>query len=448
MASIGQWRFLWGEELRDAFRLGFQTNEVTTTALGDEHTPVDVAQTKKSVLRNSTTNRIQDISTQIEEPNWITTCTVDKIIHIKIQTSFDQVGCREYAHSCKKRLAGFGVISILFGIGAKQAAANPIAKIVLCVSVVASFILACINWRNYKGSNELKGKSDLLPAHSIACTRAQAYERGFLYVRERNLKLGSDAHYPCLLPCEVEFLFDEYVSQYSTSLLEQNPQSEEEKKAWLAAFKTNNPLSDDLFLYAKTGDQTERFVELRQDYKLLTETSRDDHKTRKDAALKTFNQNLETLGENRKKAIASFEKINEALKAQIDREENHENKMKICRIFNQDHEITKSIHTELNALEHAARCTYAETTSAIEAEQKLNLHDLFLDAKTLLLQMSYLLMDPNYQYTTSNNIAYAKQALIPIPLTQPMEEKDFLAEALVKFANNPQALEYLNTTTS
>ena len=142
--------------------------------------------------------------------------------------------------------------SVLTGIGTFATAAYsfPIISIALGVVTVASSIFSMISAARASSAASQKEGWERSPTDQITAERKKAYELGFRYVYERNLKLIHNSHHAVLLPNEVKFLFERYFEQFSQKLLSEQCFSDQQKKEWMDNFRTNNPVSKKLLEYA------------------------------------------------------------------------------------------------------------------------------------------------------------------------------------------------------
>ncbi|MGH2613158.1 MAG: hypothetical protein ACRDFB_08960, partial [Rhabdochlamydiaceae bacterium] len=198
---------------------------------------------------------------------------IDTYIQVKIPSlNFRQakVGYWEAQHNSLKRWTwiegGFGTF---LAAGAIIAHATPPALATFAACSVGLFILSGINiYKTCQASHQIDGwKAN--PIEKIAKERAKAYQMGFLYVYQNNLKLQGSSHNQILLPQEVSFLFKQYSSQFYTTLLTWVVQSDQQKKDWIDLFKNYNPVSQKVLCYANNDVVPQKYQQISSDYEIL-----------------------------------------------------------------------------------------------------------------------------------------------------------------------------------
>ncbi len=164
------------------------------------------------------------------------------------------------------------------------------------------------------------------PIEKLAQERAKAYEKGFIYAKEKELKLyadklnmgGPSSNKAVLVPSEVYFLFTRYVDSFGDRLLRNShPTTEHGKKVWLDSFTTNNPVSKSILDYAHIGYFTEvpeKYLRVSYDFDVLhaqlSELRSDFSKLRKQRKDET-QAIVDGINSNRTLALLPFQGMHE-----------------------------------------------------------------------------------------------------------------------------------------
>lgn len=106
------------------------------------------------------------------------------------------------------------------------------------------------------------------PANAVALQRKEAYEKGFIFAFNHNLKLDKQSNQAVLLPFEVLHLFERYAIVFSQKLSMQNCSDIKHKKGWLDSFLDNNPISKEMLVFA-FGKIPVRYEPINQNFELL-----------------------------------------------------------------------------------------------------------------------------------------------------------------------------------
>jgi hypothetical protein len=435
IANIGQ--FLWSETPEDRFR--FQNHHLKIKeAFGKKDRNLE------EIKKRATTLSEKDRIYYNSKHNYY---FIDRAIRFKIK-DLSEVW-KNYKNSCMKRAYYYGITTVLTGVGTTLITSSLMAKTAASVSIIGPYVLLIIagfaffgclilaginGYRAFKADQEAQmfDTADKHPELKIANERKQAYQQGFLYAYERNLKLDQTPD-SCLLPNEVEFLFKEYLLNYATAMTNRNPRTEVEQKSWLADWQQNNPLSEALFSYGASSDLKTRFETLRAAY-----TKWNDFGMTKQNIQDAIQQNWEIIEENRKKAIIPFYKLEMALGIElgkkIARTPQGEEKDKIFETlptsFPCQTPITKSIDKEFNRQKIDLEKNFAAFPEKA-LENTIQLYKEFLIQAISMIESSHPFNSP-------------QQIIFTVPS---IENRDFLAEAKERFADNAEILAYLNTPT-
>ncbi len=169
---------------------------------------------------------------------------------------------------------------LLAGTIATGILSAPMVAAALGAATIGGIILTAYSISNvYEATRQIDGwKSS--PLKKLAHERVRAYDRGFAYVYEHNLKLypddlklsGPSSHTAVLVPAEVLFLYDRYFKQFCDPLLTtREPTTSQGKKEWLDQFTHLNPVSQHALSYAHDGHMPipEKYLRVSYDYEVL-----------------------------------------------------------------------------------------------------------------------------------------------------------------------------------
>ncbi|MGZ3633584.1 MAG: hypothetical protein ACXU9U_04590 [Parachlamydiaceae bacterium] len=434
MASIQQ--FLWGEAPKDRFKFQNYSPKFTETTEAKDQ---NIEQIKESTTTVSAENRIvYDSDRKLY--------LIDGVIRLKIKDPSEI--WKKYRDSCMNRAYCFVITAVLTGIGTKLITSSPMAKTATGVNAIGPFVvlsivglafLGCLiltginGYRAFRANQEVQMfDGDKHPELKIADERKQAYQQGFLYAYEQNLKLGA-APDSCLLPNEVEFLFKEYLLNYATAMINRNPRTQVEQQTWLTDWKKNNPLSHSLFSYGASPKLTVQFETLRETY-----TKWNNSGMMKQNIQGEIQRNWKIIEENRKKAFISLNKIEMALGIEVGKKiaraspgEEKDKMFKTLPIgFPLNTSITKFIGEEFVRQKREVEQNFAKFHEK-PLKNTIQLYKKFLIQAINMIESPHLFNDLQQMFFTAPSI----------------ENRDFLNEAKEKFANNPEILAYLNTPT-
>jgi hypothetical protein len=86
------------------------------------------------------------------------------------------------------------------------------------------------------------------PVVNTAKLREKAYDQGFLYIYQNDLKFQNPFN-GVLHPLEVKTFYEQYVPEFFQTMLSQEPINDDERHKWLSSFCTSNPMSLSLMRY-------------------------------------------------------------------------------------------------------------------------------------------------------------------------------------------------------
>lgn len=198
---------------------------------------------ERSVQQDAFNLRIQLIS----QNHKTATYQVDQCIEAKVPS--DNFRERAVQHwqgkqSSHKTHAWTAVGLTIASLGA---IATPLPYIALASLVTA--VYAGVQFYKWGQTVHQIASWQLDPAIQIASERKKAYEKGFSYVYNNNLKLVDTSRHAVLLPHEVEYLYNRYFDHTCVDLLAQKCVTDQQKKKWLDAFSTDNPISQKVLMY-------------------------------------------------------------------------------------------------------------------------------------------------------------------------------------------------------
>lgn len=141
-----------------------------------------------------------------------------------------------------------GIATVLVAGGAYISKPKPPMTLTMA-SVAGLIATVALGYRTWVASTEQAGWS-INPVQVIAEKRSQAYREGFLFVKNNELRLDDRSATAAILPLEVNYLFKDYFDIKLLHLLSNDPTNDAQKKAWLDAFTSDNPVSQDVLKYA------------------------------------------------------------------------------------------------------------------------------------------------------------------------------------------------------
>src|SRR5574342_698137 len=168
------------------------------------------------------------------------TYAMDNCLEITIPSNSvreEKVKYWEEKHNAASKWAWIsGSGAVLSTIGAAAAAVlipTPHIAVALLVAAAVGTIFCIIKASAASNaSHQIKGWSES-PLEKLAKRRVEAYEKGFPYVYNNNLKLQGTSNYQILHPVEVQLLFERHFDNFYTTLLPEHPSTEKKKKEWM-----------------------------------------------------------------------------------------------------------------------------------------------------------------------------------------------------------------------
>lgn len=211
------------------------------TAKGDGL--LSARQIEERVSRDSLNGRIQLIAQNFKTATY----NIDQCIQATVPSdSFRTIAVNRWEENrSSHKTRGWTAVAITVLSIASLLTPAPLLAL---VSVVSTIYAALQFRRAGQASDQIEGwKAD--PAVRLAMERKTAYEKGFAYVYQNDLKLDTASHHAVLLRHEVSYLFDRYFDRTCTDLSAQRCINDQQKKDWLDRFRTNNPISKNVLLY-------------------------------------------------------------------------------------------------------------------------------------------------------------------------------------------------------
>lgn len=201
------------------------------------------AESVEEGVKGSLAGRVRLISQSAKQA----TCEIDGCIRAAAPSeAFRKTAVRHWEgeNSSHKTWAWASVVLTAAGLGAAYVVSPWIAA-----ASLAAAIYAGVQFHRMGKASEQMEKWREDPTQKLAMERRKAYQEGFSYVYHNDLKLGQRSHHAVLLPFEVEHVFKRYYDQTCVKLSAQRCVSNQQKKAWLDRFRTDNPISDTVLRY-------------------------------------------------------------------------------------------------------------------------------------------------------------------------------------------------------
>lgn len=141
-----------------------------------------------------------------------------------------------------------GTVVAVIGLGVAFSSENPIlGGVIFLAGAVAGLYKGLTNANaSSEASKKIAGWSKN-PREEVAKERKLAFESGFIYTYNNNLKLSTNrAAGEILHPLEVEMLYKKYTNNFLDTA---KADSNNKKSDWVTAFTANNPFSEKLMMY-------------------------------------------------------------------------------------------------------------------------------------------------------------------------------------------------------
>ncbi len=364
-----------------------------------------------------------------------------------------------------KRFTLIGGIAGVLALAATATAAAFSFNYVVKALGVATLGVLSITFYQYSKAREASRQIDGWQAPSkdytqaaarLANERSLAYEKGFIYAMENDLKLFDDklgrgvpsSNTAVLVPSEVQLLYTRYIDSFCNMHLNSDPKTDREKKAWLSTFTTNNPFSKSVLDYAHKGSAREipeRLLLISNDFDVLnaqlTDLRSEFKKLREQRSNETQSI-IEEIKSNRKQDLAQFIVMHQSAIAHAKAKRDHDlsiNKLTPEQINNEYNKIEAQYNRFLELASRGVNSYYGNQLSS--AKETLDLiiaqisknenssHACFYDyARDLLVLAKKINQDSSFVYTPQD---YKPEHIFKItaPSAFPRAAIDFVEQA-------------------